>query len=681
MAQIPKRQLLSEFLRHLDQATRARLRDDEGPPGSWVDSLQISVDELFAVLDHTLTNVLGRKFGYQADIRLQNLVDLVSDVELRDDPRAVRLATRCLAECPPEIKGKKTADWLHKLLTQCIIRSATPPSEAARADLIKAEARGDLIWSVRLLSATCLFPHEAESLRRRIRQTNFKSEKTMGYIQDWTLRFAADSSFLETWGQLFKRANYDQRRRLMERAVTSEGADDVLRGLAWIRTRKVLGPTAGYAAFAAAHKVPASGLFLAWYAIHGPGEAQMEVLAALENHQGPHIEEAVQLLARESLVPEVQARAAERLTQGVTGPRPKDPLSLAVSRILNDASDPGGLDFGERQLIGYAWREAFDRPGAAPLQEAQRRRLVALAHGLIDTLEGDSPPADPTTWYEYSTRIFSRGPWAGRTDTRDLFIRAWRQTARESLHSDTLGRLWNAAEEGWLRLDERLADALELDHTRDTTDRWLRAKLRLPRTDVPFRSHVRSGQLGDAPPVGLQRHVLAQRPDNAARSALVTLYEVSNETQRRGLLLALEPPVDPGFVPVIEAIATQGAPQTAAAAVRALGRCGPWAVNGFLHGLRDQQKGLDDIIDEALEALKERHADAGDAGAGALALADTGGGELAIATDEAGDEDGDGPTDTAVTLRLAPDNPFDRMASPPPQRALLGAIALLGPRR
>ena len=507
----------------------------------------------------------------------------------------------------------------------------------------------------------CLFPHEAAYAREHLEKTDFNGEKSMGAIQDWLLRFADHPHFLETWGLLFMRGSFGQRRFLLERAIEKGGRDDVLRGLAWARTRKVLGPTNGLVAFLKAHDTPASGLLLAWYALHGNGSDERAQLTALEGFRGPHIEEAIQVLASQSRTSAVRAHAAKLLSQDLSGPPPQDPLSQAVDEIIDGRSDPGGVDYAGRQLIHHAWCEAMDESDSASIDDAERGELIRLAHRLLDDIEAAAETSDLTAWFLYLTRILSSAPWAHRDDRRDVLVRALRQTAHGSVQRDALKQLWRMAAGGRLRLDEAIIEALEGDPAPGKDSRGLLAKLRLPLNADSFRSQVKLGRLGDAPPIGLQRHILAQPPTSTAKAGLVALYEVCTETQRRGLLMGLEPPVDPGFVPIILAIANQGSPQTATAAIAALGRCGPWEINGALHGLRGKSTGLDDAIEQAIAELTARWSESTDAVAGALALVKSDGGELAFATDEALGS----PAQTGLVLSLAPDNPFDRMASPP----------------
>jgi len=661
MAEKINRQQLADYRQHLQRADRLRRRHADQPHAPWPRLLDFETDVFFDILDYALTQLNARPLPWNANDTLDKIVNLVSDAHLCRAPRASVFAARFAAKCPSKVKDKDTSARIEQVITQCIGQHGKAPSQEAIDHLYKAAARTDLSWGVRLLFATYTFPSNKTLLSERIKHTDFNSNTSPGRIQDWLLNFANDDGFLETWGELFIEATYPQRRFLLERAVTEGGADDVLRGLSRVRTLRVMGPGKAYAQFATAHRTPACGLFLAWYMQFGGGDGEMDVLTALSHYRGPHVENVLEFLAQNTTSPAMRDRVHAVQAGDLSGPPLDDPLSVAVSRLLEGAQDPGDIDFHERELLRRAWREATDPEIPASLNAAQQADLLALGDKLLDRLGGPTSPKDPVAWLHYIINTMASKTWAGRADAPRFLIRAWQQSQNPQISKRGLEALWETAENGGLKIDDFVARTLDPSTAIDPNTRWLLARLRLPFSTTAFLSQIKVGRLGKTPPIGLQRHIIAQPATDPSRAALVAVYEACTETQRRGLLMSLEPPIDPGYLPFIKAVTTQGTPQTAAAAVRALGRCGPWSSSSFLHDLRTRARHLEDVIDEAIDKLAERWTPEGDAGIGALALTADSGGELAIASDATPNT----PARTDITLRIETDNAFDELTAPP----------------
>jgi hypothetical protein len=202
------------------------------------------------------------------------------------------------------------------------------------------------------------------------------------------------------------------------------------------------------------------------------------------------------------------------------------------------------------------------------------------------------------------------------------------------------------------------------------SDAWTKAVRYLPHSAEDF-FRLAGEYLGEAPPVPVQAHLLSLAPDEVVLKVLGRLYEICDDTQRRGLLRSLEMPVAPGFLAVFEALAVQGSPQTAEAAVRALGRLRLPESLSVLGALRDKAPGLNAIIDVAEVELRGRLAKRDGASPGDLALVPREAGGLALSgTKQRASRRVGEPRKRATApmrLNLGPLADFD-LLPPPPRR-------------
>ncbi len=663
-------------------------------PADWLAFVDAEGDALVAAMGAWLDGLSGLGWSPSALDTTRLIFTLWAQPGLCGRADVAALAARFITEGParPSDDDAFAGDLVtavgHLLRARAALPVPVLPDAALQAALWQAAEREAWSWGARLVYARFAFPLNAEALRARFGQATFTGDTAPLDHQSWLLCHGDHPEVPATWAAVFRAASFSQRRAML--AAAGEHPADaarVLRALVWLAPQRVLDPAPAVAALAARVGGRAGALALSWLLCEGPAEGNAACIEALRGAPEPAALQALHLAATEALDPAIRAAAAEALRHPTRALSPADALSDALQGELAQLRDPGGLSFTERQHMARGWAASFEREGAAPLTPAERAALLDLiGRCLADARDADRRPVD-AEWISQGLAMLGQPTWGHDPGALTLLMAAVDQAGHPPSRAGALKALAQHAERGDLTLsDAHLTTLKRLPREAlSTASQWRRALLRLPRHSKAFAKRA-SEHLGEAPPVGLQAYLLNHPATPNSLAGLGALYEACDEVQRRALLQALAPPIDPGYLPVLQAIALQGSPQVGGAALEALGRVGDRSALAWLHTVQASHPALAPAAEAAILALRAALPVPEGAAAGALAVAAADAGALALSID------GDAPRAATAPPPAAPDGirlaltaaeGFTRLPAPPRRVPLSATLAYwtLGPGR
>ncbi|MCA9546324.1 MAG: hypothetical protein KC613_18090, partial [Myxococcales bacterium] len=263
----------------------------------WLAWLGDHGDRLMEGMGAWLDLVRGGDLPWHAGETTKAMLTLWAAPGLVKRPDVVQVAACFAATCPAELgRDFNYGDEVPNALGRLLRARAGVPDLPVQILLWQASLRADLGWGARLVCARFAFPHNAADLRDRLLNTDFHDDAALAH-QSWLLRFADHPEFNATWGALFESADYAERRALLDAVQGDAERAAVLRALAWLVTRRPLGPADAIAGFAGAVGVPAAGVFLTWYAEHGPARGVPNALAGLQRWHGDAVQAVLDRVA------------------------------------------------------------------------------------------------------------------------------------------------------------------------------------------------------------------------------------------------------------------------------------------------------------------------------------------------------------------------------------------------